>query len=81
MTYKVYASVCEASDYRTAALHNQPWIGYNIIANNLKEAMQVFYDSEFCQKFMDKNIYFHTIHFYYERTDGKVCYYHVWIDT
>ena len=80
MKYKVYASVCETGDYRTAALHNYPRIGSNIEANTLKEAMQVFYDSEYCLKYIDKNIHFYTIHFYYERTDGKICYYHGWID-
>lgn len=81
MKYKVYASVCKKlGDYHTAVLHNQPWIGNDIETNNLKEALQTFYDSEYCQKYIDDNIHFYTIHFYYERNNGTLRYYHGWIN-
>ena len=71
--YKVYASVVNIGE--CTALYNEPWVCAYVMANSLKEAFQIFYDSLYCQKFVEKNIVFNKIHFLFENKFGKLCYY------
>ena len=76
--YKVYASVVGIGE--RPFLHNEPWVCAYVTAHSLKEAFQTFYDSSYCQNFIEKNINFNTLHFLYENKFGKLCYYHSFIE-
>lgn len=80
MQYKVYASICDVDESYKVVLHNKPSVACEVKAKNIKEAMQKFYDGEVCQKFIDENIDWNTIHFYFELPNGSLRYYHGWID-
>jgi hypothetical protein len=78
--YTLYVSICEENESWASSTHETTWAGGTVKAKSLKEAMQTFYDSRDCQDFVEKNIDFNNIHFYYENIFGNKTYYHGYIE-
>lgn len=78
--HTLYVSICEENESRVSPILETTRAGVTVKAKSLKEAMQTFYDSRDCQDFVEKNIDFNNIHFYYENIFGNKTYYHGYIE-
>lgn len=79
-TYKIFVSICYENESWVSPTHKTTWAEATVKAKSLKEAMQKFYDSKDCRDFVEENIDFNNIHFYYENIFGNKTYYHGYIE-
>lgn len=72
--YTVYVSIRDKNESWLSPIHETTWAGAVVTAKSLKEAVQIYYDSHYCQEFIEKNIRFNKIYLFYKTADDKLEY-------
>ena len=70
-TYTVYASIKAPKEcWNTPTSKQDDAIGAIVNANTVKEAVQLFYESPYCQRFLERNLSMFSVGFYFQHSSG-----------